>query len=72
MTHDLFTDSPEERIAELERQNEELRQALSRLTQAVRESRPAFVAAHTALEEIGESNYKAECLLAQPREGGAQ
>jgi len=49
MTTDLFAADPAVRIAELERQNEELRQALSRLTQAVRESRPAFVAAHTAL-----------------------
>lgn len=63
MTHDLFADSPEERIAQLEQENAELKNHVRNLIYALETARPVFQACHTAMEGMGEVQYRAELFM---------
>lgn len=72
MTTDLFAEDPALlRIAELEKQNAELKAACQRMIDAWGAIRPSLNAVHKAMEELGESQYLAGELLRSMEAGHA-
>lgn len=69
MTTDLFADDPADRIAELEKQNAELKSALRRMINAWAAIRPSLHSVHEAMEDLGESQYLADRLLTKMEAG---